>query len=67
MCMPGGIKGDVDGMAMLMLGGVSIGRKLLRFPRDGARLRSDDPSNMDDALGKPLRGRVVDWPIGDDV
>lgn len=45
------MSGPVDGSARLILGGVSIGKKLLLLPLDGALLRPKP--NMDEALGRP--------------
>ena len=53
------IKGIVDGSARLILGGVSIGRKLLLFPLVGTCLLLPNPANIEDALG--VLGRLG-WP-----
>jgi hypothetical protein len=45
------INGIVDGIARLILGGVSIGKKLLLFPLVGALLLLPNPANIVDALG----------------
>ena len=45
------IKGMVDGSARLILGGVSIGKKLLLFPLVGTCLLLPNPANIVDALG----------------
>lgn len=45
------IKGIVEGMARLILGGVSIGKKLLLLPLVGALLLRPNPPNIDEALG----------------
>jgi hypothetical protein len=51
--------GGVDsGIAKVMLGGVSIGRKLLLLPREGALLRPNPPNNVEE-LGGPPAGSVT--------
>jgi hypothetical protein len=52
--------GVASGIAKVIVGGVSMGKKLLLLPREGFLL-FPKPPNMDEELGKPglLAGSVV--------